>query len=891
MGFTLSSKSLKKLEGVHPTLVELVKEVSLISPYEFTVISGVRSSISQYKLYLQGQTAVKGYYPTPCDGTKKRSSHQTSLKDGYGYAIDISLVGSNVSKFRLKEISEIFKSLANKKGISIRWGGDFKKKDPGHFDLKGGIKLVEGEETTLESTEELVKEEESPETVELEKKKLSQFQYYTISRDCTSIQNGICIGDSEAPLITFDKSFTLKNFLDTKFDFPEDDGTTPSNWERIQSTYILYEKTKYSKSNLLIKRGTKVVLPLSLLKKIDYGESTVNKTPETLNLISFLNQKGKELSNDPFFDERLRTSADNTNSESTAKAVASDIRAPFVTTETITVWIYSNIEKSLLNISSKISSFTLSNSSRGANFTLSLGGISFDNEIYRDSSGSVSISSIKNILDSEHNRNKTLPGLSKYFSNNDIVFIKVGEIDSKLKENLVIPTSEVGGKIYDFIGLLDSFQEVSDYRINDLTFTLSGRDFTKVLEDDEAKFFPLALTESLNGRMVLGTGGTSQKLLKRLFLGDYLTLFSKVDHTVGEIFQWYLSLLSNLGVLDEGSEKSLFSSYGDRIQYRDILKLQPQSGIYQIIKLIVDDSISNRRLVDSNVGSPDGNFIQLFNNLCMSPFIEWYTDTFGDMFNIVVRQPPFTQSLILKYIDSSNNFTHKNIKDKFLETVELEFTDQIYTWYQLFPKGNFWGVTNQIALDYLPVIQLDEYINKWGSKCYSVTSNYLELNTLVDSKSLERLEDFHRKSIDDLLTMISTTCYLPFTRKGRITLSVIDRSFRKNTFCYLEKTGEVFYIESVIHSGTITEKTLEGSTTLTVSRGMILDFIKGITIGSDFYSYFNIVDLELIKSVLYTNYDLTKDSNAVEKRGNKFVNKKVFDFFYNKEQFSYAEIR
>ena len=875
MSFQLDKGSLNKLRGVHPKLIELVTFVARFSAYPFKVISGVRSAKLQYRYYLLGQSGQG--YPTPCDGTKKRSSHQTCLDDGYGYAIDIAIVGGDPARTKITEISYMFKAQARNMGIVIRWGGDFKKRDFGHFDLRGNtFKLVGGEETV--QTKEIPKKEEvSPDTVDKEKAKDIQYQFYTITRDNSLIQNGTCIGDSEAPIIPFNSEFTLENFLDTKLDHPDEDGSTPTNWERIQRTYILNEKDKYTKLSPFIKSGTKVVLPLLFQIKNNINESLINKDPETVGIVDFYDQKGKELINDPYYDERLNREEDYIYYKNKTFDTL-----PFITSETITVWVYSNIENKVFNLSNKVSRMSISKFMKGSSFDFSLENISFEGEIFNDSVDSISIQNFKGTTGEGF---AILPDLITSFSNNDIVFLKFGEVDRNLKDYVEIPLHEISGKVYDLIGLLDSPQEEVNYQDNNITIHFSGRDFIKVLEEDEAKFFPVALTEGLNGRIVLGSSGTGEKLLHRLFLGDYVTLFSKVENPVGKVFQWYLSLLSNMGVLGEEGEKSLFTSYGDRRQYRDTEKKTLQSGIYQIIKLIVDDSILNRKLVDANVGSPDGSFVQLFNNLCLPPFVEWYTDTFGDMFNIIVRQPPFTKKLITKYLDSSRVLTNRVVRNQFLEQTTLDFSDEIYTWYQLFPKGHNWAVTNQMALDYLPVIQLDEYINKWGSKCLSMTSNYLELDTSKDIGTSTRDEDFHKRSIDDLLLILETNCYLPFTRKGKIVLSIIDRSFRKGNFCYLEKTGEIFYIDSVTHSASISNKSLEGSTTLQVSRGMVEPFIEGETRGSKKYSYFNIVDLDLVKSILYDNYNL-KSATIPGRKTNKFVDKEVFDFFYNKEQFS-----
>ena len=56
MAFKLSGRSLGKLEGVHPDLVETVKEAIKVSLVDFGVIYGVRSLAEQQKLYDAGRS-------------------------------------------------------------------------------------------------------------------------------------------------------------------------------------------------------------------------------------------------------------------------------------------------------------------------------------------------------------------------------------------------------------------------------------------------------------------------------------------------------------------------------------------------------------------------------------------------------------------------------------------------------------------------------------------------------------------------------------------------------------------------------------------------------------------------------------------------------------------
>lgn len=115
--FTLSSKSLDRLKGVHPELVEVVKRAIEITPIDFMVIEGVRS-VEQQK-----QNVAKGV-------SKTMNSKHLVQSDGYSHAVDLGpLVGKQIpwddfSKF--KQVSEAMKKAASELGVRITWGGDWK---------------------------------------------------------------------------------------------------------------------------------------------------------------------------------------------------------------------------------------------------------------------------------------------------------------------------------------------------------------------------------------------------------------------------------------------------------------------------------------------------------------------------------------------------------------------------------------------------------------------------------------------------------------------------------------------------------------------------------------------------------------------------------------------
>lgn len=129
MSFKFSAKSLEKLRGVHPKLVECLMKAIKTSKIDFTILEGVRSQQRQTELFKQGKSQR--------DGVVRKSEHQIK-KDGLGYAVDLAplpIDWNNKQKFI--ELSNHIKATAKSLGISIIWGGDFKSLvDMPHYELK-----------------------------------------------------------------------------------------------------------------------------------------------------------------------------------------------------------------------------------------------------------------------------------------------------------------------------------------------------------------------------------------------------------------------------------------------------------------------------------------------------------------------------------------------------------------------------------------------------------------------------------------------------------------------------------------------------------------------------------------------------------------------------------
>lgn len=739
---------------------------------------------------------------------------------------------------------------------------------------------------------------------------------YIITRDVSEVESKKFLGEESSPIIIFDKDFSYENFLEYK------GNTERTNRERIEDVQI-----NKRNSTLTIKRGTTVYLPKSranlsnikttrINEQIDIKGDVVDRVYRLLlyNVYSdpyfdrtsvdyngpviesksdiFINDnKPVKLQNGGMFNttsynlkDKVRDSLKdhsidldinkllNLSSDSTMLSelnVISNNNLVKISTPSINVWLYSTVAHKIFNLSSMIDSITVSNNLKGSSFSFNL----VDLEI--DSSSKVFKYTSREIL--------------KFFSRNDLVFIKFGIIDKKYLDYSIVDLDALGSpesvsgqdKIYDLIGLVDSIPHSISATNTSAEIVISGRDFTKALQDDEAKFFPLCLASSLASNMFMGSSsnGMGNKLVRRSFQGDYYEMFKYTPSSLGVIFRRYLSLLSNMGVVPDSKSEDLFSSYGERRVYRDLEKKALQSGIFQIIYVVMDEVVEQRKILDPNVASPDGSFSALFSNLCHYPLVEWYTETTNNFFSIIIRQPPFTKKLYEQYLqDICVSIYNNTIID-----VNVDYETEFYTWYQLEPRGNFLGTTNSVALDYLPVIQLDEYIGCWGSKPFHLVSNYLDSNTPSD-KEVD-LTHMHEKSIEDLLTIIEATAYLPFTHTGTITLSTIDRRVKKGRYIYVELLEETFYVDNVTFTASSNSNSIEGTTVISVSRGMkISHSYRNSNMKTPLkYSYFDIINIDYMRHILYKNYALKEVNPKTFSEDTSFINRDAFNYFYNRE--------
>lgn len=106
--YKLSKKSLDKLQGVNPILVDVVKLAIGISKVDFAVVDGLRTLERQKELLAKGATQTL------------KSKHIE------GKAVDLAAFIDNRISWELNvydDIADAMKEAAKQKNVKIRWGG------------------------------------------------------------------------------------------------------------------------------------------------------------------------------------------------------------------------------------------------------------------------------------------------------------------------------------------------------------------------------------------------------------------------------------------------------------------------------------------------------------------------------------------------------------------------------------------------------------------------------------------------------------------------------------------------------------------------------------------------------------------------------------------------
>ena len=121
MSIVLGTRSLSRLEGVHPDLVRVVKKAALLSDLDFTVLEGLRTVERQKQLVAQGASKTMN------------SRHIT------GHAVDLAPMIAGEVRWDwplYHKLAKVIKAAAAAEKVPLQWGGDWRAfKDGPHWEL------------------------------------------------------------------------------------------------------------------------------------------------------------------------------------------------------------------------------------------------------------------------------------------------------------------------------------------------------------------------------------------------------------------------------------------------------------------------------------------------------------------------------------------------------------------------------------------------------------------------------------------------------------------------------------------------------------------------------------------------------------------------------------
>lgn len=112
MTYSLGAKSLAELEGVHPSLVMVVRAAIVMSKQDFSVHDGLRTAAEQKEYVRRGVS-------------KTMNSMHMKQPDGFGHAVDLVPWINGQLRWEVKPclvIAAAVHEAATKQGVDLIWG-------------------------------------------------------------------------------------------------------------------------------------------------------------------------------------------------------------------------------------------------------------------------------------------------------------------------------------------------------------------------------------------------------------------------------------------------------------------------------------------------------------------------------------------------------------------------------------------------------------------------------------------------------------------------------------------------------------------------------------------------------------------------------------------------
>lgn len=577
----------------------------------------------------------------------------------------------------------------------------------------------------------------------------------------------------------------------------------------------------------------------------------------------------------------------------------------------IRIWVYVRALGKMFDISPWVVNCSTSKDKSAGSFSIE---VSYTSTLQVDSYGNEFVNQ-ESLMNQERKLNQDW--FSKFVQNNDLIFIRFEQLKMERYADMAlaptnnktyeVPVSDLGtvntvtdektGEtkdiplIWDMLGLVDSVRVDYSSNINNYSIQIEGRDYTKLFVEDGSYFIPLKFVEGSPDQWFYGGDPESVWFKRNMITGAYDYYFAYSFQRIANVIWFVINQLSSIGIVDDSlfascakiTEKLPVETGDDKYKQKD----NKVKGIWQMVRVFVDEALEDRRIVDRSLVNPEGTLLDFFNKVCQEPFVEFWGDTYMNEFDLIVRQPPFTGKAVKDVINSESYIT---IASQDLLSLSLQYDDRVYAWYRIMPQNAMMGNSQFSSLAFVPIIFFNEYCELYGNKRCITNDIYISEKSFMGRNGSQNLNTLSQALVNDLLFVIETSAYLPFTRKGTITING-DRRIKVGTFIFLEATNELFYVTAVTNTATFGNEAVDRTTIVTVERGMLVDLIDGEN------SYFNIVNLEGLKKEIAERgrsnntgvqvRSLTSSENNTVtsfKNGNG-LNTSVFRYFVNRQKF------
>lgn len=653
-----------------------------------------------------------------------------------------------------------------------------------------------------------------------------------------------------------------------------------TNLERIVEMYSPTEKVKY-KDDIengkvpYVKVGTRLLVKSAELEaqRIRFENSDVFAVPDK-TAVMYWTDNIKKITSDPLYQSVWKNSLGN------VVVQQKNLNAK--------IWVWSRAFGRFVDISPYVFSVSTNKSNFNGSFSIQVNPVKIAkivagfnyNEVNRFNAD-VELESKGNDSDADRalGYSKTLDWFSAFMQQNDMVWLRFEELQVERKyqadgnASLIKANTDLANDlIWDMIGFVDNVTSSVNYDGNSYSVSIEGRDFSKLFEDDGISFIPFTAIFGSAHNMMLMTSDESPWVRRNcdgmIAFGAY---FQSIKSSLGFIFE----KCSQIEIVPNDFFQSC-----DR--YSDKGTFDPK-GVWRLFKIWCDSQLDNRIFYNNVLVNPDGSIADFIRSTCKEPFVEVLGDTWGAGYDLIIRKPPFDKSSIQTMYYAKNNQgasaeSYIDIADEDLFSFNLAFDNRVYSWYKIVPAdGLIPGLEANTVSIIIPVFYLDAYVRVFGNKRCIVQDPYVFSAYLGGNKSEKKTNSLFTTLAADYIYAIESTAYLPFTRKGTITING-DRRIRVGTFVRLAATNEIFYVTNVQQSISFGESSLERQTVLTVERGMVVDYIT-----NEKYNYFNIVNIDELKDALQkalsSGVANTEFNTTLTREGD------VFNFFLGRRQF------